>query len=226
MESLPPNVRVVAPDLRGCGDTDKPGAAWTMDDLATDVALFAHALGINRYAVVGHSLGGGVALQLAVAQPEAVERLVLINSAPAEGLKTPPEKYAQLELVIRTPALMQAAVGAMMPTAPQDSFYWRLLEESVTKSVGALIRNGHALDEMDLSAAVRNLQLPTLILYGGKDPLVSRAMMERTRDQMPQAELEVWPEIGHSAPVEAPARLAARLVSFLGLADEQPATCG
>jgi len=217
MAHLPENVRTLAPDLRGCGDSDKPAPPWSIADLAEDVYQFTQALGVSHCSLVGHSLGGGVALQLAVAHPQLVDRLVLINSAPAEGLVTPPERYPALEAAVKMPEVLKAALALMMPSAPLDEFYHTLLEESFQKSAGALIPNGHALDAMNLVEQVRALTAPTLILYGRRDGLVTLDMMERTRDQIPGAELEVWEEIGHSAPVEAPERLANRLTAFFAI---------
>lgn len=215
MANLPEGVRALAPDLRGCGDSDKPDPVWSMNDLAEDIYQFTQALGLTRFTLVGHSLGGGVAQYLAVNHPGAVERLLLINSAPAEGLKTPPDRYAQLEFAVKMPDILKMALGAMMPTAPKDDYYARLLEESVAKSAAALIPNGHALDDMDLTEAARGIKVPTLILYGKKDMLVTLDMMERTRDTIPGAVLEVWEEVGHSAPVEDPARFTKRLLDFI-----------
>jgi len=215
MAALPAGTRAVAPDLRGCGDTDKPAEGWSMQDLADDVYAFTQALGLTGFAVVGHSLGGGVALHLTVAHPEAVEKLVLVNSAPAEGLKTPAERYARLEVAVSMPQVLKTVLAAMMPTAPMDEFYERLLEESFAKSAGALIRNGKALDRMDLTREAAGIRAPTLIIYGRKDMLVTLDMMERTRDTIPGAILEVWDEVGHSAPVEDPIRFSKRLVEFL-----------
>ncbi|MFB5085052.1 alpha/beta fold hydrolase [Symbiobacterium thermophilum] len=217
MAHLPEHVRTLAPDLRGCGDSDKPAPPWSIADLAEDVYQFTQAMGVQRCFVVGHSLGGGVAMQLAVSHPDLVERLVLINSAPAEGLVTPPERYAQLEAAVKAPELLKAALALMMPTAPKDEFYQAVLEESVQKSADALIPNGRALDGMNLVEQVGGLRVPTLILYGRQDGLVTLDMMERTRNQIPGAQLEVWPEVGHSAPVEAPERLAKRLIEFFGI---------
>ncbi|HEY3367386.1 MAG TPA: alpha/beta hydrolase [Symbiobacteriaceae bacterium] len=218
MQVLPPGVHGLAPDLRGCGDSDKPTPDWTLAEVAADVYQFMQALGASRATVVGHSFGGGVALQLAVAHPEAVEKLVLINSAPAEGLITSPESYAQIETLKKSPELVKMALAALMPTAPKDEFCTRLLDESVAKSTGAWVANGHALDRMNLVNEARSIKAPTLIIYGQKDPLVHLDMMERTRDTIPGAVLEVWEGVGHSAPVEAPLQFALRLVDFLAMA--------
>ncbi|MDF2628213.1 MAG: hypothetical protein K0R39_2044 [Symbiobacteriaceae bacterium] len=195
MANLPAGVRAVAPDLRGCGDSGHPAEQWSMTDLAEDIYQFTLALGIERAVVVGHSLGGGVALYLTVNHPTLVERLMIVNSAPAEGLVTPAERYPQLEMAVKMPEVLKMALGAMMPTAPKDEYYARLLEESLAKSASALIPNGHALDQMNLT---------------------EQAMMERTQATIPGSVLEVWPEVGHSAPVEDPVRFTRRLVEFMG----------
>lgn len=207
---LPSGLRILAPDLRGCGDSTKPEGEWTMSDLAQDIALFLGAMGVERAAVVGHSLAGGVTLQLAAEYPALVERMVLINSAPIDGLRLGPEGYVEVP-----EAVLRYALGLMMPMAPKDAFYEAVLDESVAKSAAARIRHGRALYGMDLSSVAREILQRTLVLWGAQDPLINREMMERTAAALPNALLEVWPEVGHSAPVEAPERLAARIVDFL-----------
>lgn len=209
---LPGGVRILAPDLRGCGDSTKPEGEWTIGELAQDIALFMGALGVESALVVGHSLAGGVTLQLAAEYPALVERMVLINSAPIDGLRLGPESYVEVP-----EAVLRYALGLMMPTAPKDEFYAQLVEESVTKSGPARIRHGRALYGMDLSAVAARMTQPTLVLWGAQDPLVTRAMMERTAAALPNALLEVWEDVGHSAPVEAPERLAKRIIEFCDL---------
>lgn len=208
---LPGDWRILAPDLRGCGDSTKPEGEWTISELAADVALFLGAMGVESAVVVGHSLAGGITLQLAAEYPALVERMVLINSAPIDGLQLAPEAYVEVP-----EAVLRYALGLMMPTAPKDEFYDRLVEESVTKSGPARIRHGRALYGMDLSGVAASMTQPTLVLWGAQDGLVNRAMAERTAAALPNAVLEVWEDVGHSAPVEAPDRLAKRIVEFCG----------
>lgn len=215
MAGLPVGVRVLAPDLRGCGDSDKPEGLWSMADLAEDLHQFMQALGISRCAVVGHSLGGGLAQQFAVDHPEAVSHLVLINSAPPNGLQTPEAVLAKIEVWAGMPDVIKGALAPMMPAAPKDQFLADLLEDAAVKSNGAWVRNGRALNRMDVTAQVARLKVPTLVIYGQQDPLVTLAMAEQTRDLIPGAVLEVWPEVGHSPPVEAPERLAQRIAEFV-----------
>lgn len=215
MPLLPAGVKVYAPDLRGCGDSDKPEGEWSMHDLADDIYKFTRALSIERATVVGHSLGGGVAQQLTAEHPELVERLVLLNSAEPAGLQTPADRYAQIEALARQPEIVKMLLGMMAPTAPKDDFLARILEESVAKCTGAWVRNGHALDQMNLVGQVAAIGVPVLIIYGQQDALITPEMMERANQQIPGSVLEVWPEVGHSACVEDPERFARRLTAFM-----------
>ena len=85
LERLPKNIKVYAPDLRGYGDSSYFRRISSLADLANDIHLFIQALKINPSYVVGWSLGGGVALELAAAYPKDVLKLILINSTTHRG---------------------------------------------------------------------------------------------------------------------------------------------
>jgi 3-oxoadipate enol-lactonase len=215
MAQLPAGCRAVAPDLRGCGDTDKPEEQWTWQQLADDVYQFTQALGLSKVTLVGHSLGGTIGMQVAADHSDLVEKLVLVNPGPAEGLQMPELWWERSRPLVHMPDIMKMALGAMMPTAPKDDFYARLVEESVAKSVGAWLLHTKALEKTGaLPRQVRELAAPTLIVCGKQDALITVPMMETLRDQIPGAVLEVWDEVGHSAITEVPERFTQRLVSF------------
>ncbi|TNF09382.1 MAG: alpha/beta hydrolase [Bacillota bacterium] len=85
LERLPKDIKVLAPDLRGFGDSTYYRRITSMQDFAEDVYMFMQAKMIKKAFVVGWSLGGGVALELAANHPETVEKLVLINSTTHQG---------------------------------------------------------------------------------------------------------------------------------------------
>ncbi len=82
---LPANIRVLAVDLRGFGDSTYHTKFSSLKDLADDTALFLKALSINKAVIAGWSLGGGVAMELAASYPDLVEKLILINSTTHKG---------------------------------------------------------------------------------------------------------------------------------------------
>jgi len=85
LEQLPEDVHVLAPDLRGFGDSSYLKRVGSLRDLADDVKLFLDALRVKRAAICGWSLGGGVAMEFAAAWPEACTRLILIDSTTHRG---------------------------------------------------------------------------------------------------------------------------------------------
>lgn len=85
LERLPKNIKVIAPDLRGYGDSSYYRRIQSLKDFADDINLFMEAKAIKKCDVVGWSLGGGVALELAANYPNVVDHLILINSTTHKG---------------------------------------------------------------------------------------------------------------------------------------------
>jgi pimeloyl-ACP methyl ester carboxylesterase len=85
LERLPKDIRVIAPDLRGYGDSSYYRRIHSLKELADDMALFLEAKRIHKVDVVGWSLGGGVALEMAAHYPDVVKHMVLINSTTHRG---------------------------------------------------------------------------------------------------------------------------------------------
>ncbi|HOD35903.1 MAG TPA: alpha/beta hydrolase [Syntrophales bacterium] len=96
LKRLPENCRAYAPDLRGCGETGRPGVGHSVEQLASDLYAFSRGLGLPAFHLVGHSLGGAVAMQFALDHPEMVRSMLLVAPAPAEGMKGKVEGLAWL----------------------------------------------------------------------------------------------------------------------------------
>jgi len=85
LERLPENIRVIAPDLRGFGDSSYLKPVHSLKELADDLSMFMNALMIDKAIIVGWSLGGGVAMEFAAAYPQRTVKLILINSTTHKG---------------------------------------------------------------------------------------------------------------------------------------------
>jgi branched-chain amino acid transport system permease protein len=216
-ELLPPEIRCLAPDLRGCGSSDKPAAGYTIEELAADVSAFADSVGLRSFDLVGHGSGGALAVELALNHPDRVRSLVLVNSAPVEGVDTPLEALALLGRMRTEPDLLRKGMSALLPllSATDDPQFETLLRDAESMAPAAFTEVAVALGQWNRFAAARNLTLPTLIVWSDEDPMTTRDAMTRTLIAIPGANnMEVLHGVGHSPMLEAPLALAERMVDF------------
>jgi len=234
MPALGADHLVVAPDLLGHGESAKPLGDYSLGAYASGLRDLLGALDVGPVTVVGQSLGGGVAMQLAYQHPELVERLVLVNSGGLgrevswilRALTLPGAEYvmpvvfpgfvreagdalgrALVRIGIRAPSLEEVwqAYASLTETANRQSF---------VRTLRAVIDLGgqsvSASDRLYLTAG-----MPTLIVWGDRDPIIPVAHAYAAHDAMPGSRLEVFEGIGHFPHVECPDAFVAVLLDFL-----------
>jgi len=220
-----PWMHVVAPDLLGAGDSEKPaGAGLHIRAQARYVRELLATLGVEGFAVVGHSSGGGVAQLLAI--EGGVEAMVLIDSVafeawPDETVRelwsTPPERATAgfVETFVRT----ALARGMGRPSRLGDAALVEYLRPYAgVDGVAAFFRMAHALDGIGLDgseAALARLTVPTLILWGEDDPLVSVEVAERLNEAIATSALALLPGCSHFLPEDAPETIAPLMFDYL-----------
>lgn len=208
------NYKVLNVDLRGCGNSGQAEEANTIGQYSADVHAISQELGLGQAIVIGHSMGGSIAMDLAVNRPEFVKGMVLVNPAPAEGFVTPEERQPLLEQMIRDRNLMRMALSAVVPTAANGELFEALVDDAMIAGP-TIVPNYKSLGEADYRQQLAQAKIPTLIVYGKQDSLISLDMMERTRDVIAGSELIVYDEVGHSPNVEAPERLTKDIHKFV-----------
>jgi proline iminopeptidase len=200
-------VDLVVFDQRGHGASDRPPAAtYTHQQWATDARLLARELGWSRYALLGHSYGGFIALEHAVRWPQPVTHLILVASS-AGPLSLPP-------LTFRSEAELRAYFQKNWPRffAKADK-HWELFDALQFSLDPFNAAFGHELPRYDLRDRMRDLALPTLLIVGSQDPYL--AHMERLAGQLPQASLRVYDGVGHFPFIETPAAFREAVTTFL-----------
>jgi pimeloyl-ACP methyl ester carboxylesterase len=231
---------VIAPDLPGHG-ASAPGAGdYSIGALAAGLRDLLLALGHERATLVGHSLGGGIAMQFAYQFPEMTERLVLVSSG---GLGP------EVSLILRAAALPGAnafiaatagpgrTVGSVLarglgflglgPNADIAEVargYASLADPDRRAAFLATLRSVigtggqrvHAGDRLYLAEG-----MPVLIMWGERDPLIPVHHGENAHDAIAGSQLEVFDAVGHLPQIEAPSRFTAVLERFI--AETQPA---
>lgn len=224
--ALPEEVYAVAPDLRGCGQSDKPAIGYTIAEQADDVAALLDALRWDSCHLMAHSSSGAIAIEFALEQPHRLDTLTLVDTVPVEGVFTPLDGYLVLEQMRTDRALLREALRALMPAAPIDDahpeflrFFETLVDDASQMAPAAFTEIARALAQWNRFGDVRRLTLPTLLVWGERDAIVDRAATTRTLIAIPgAANLEILRGVGHSPMIENPAALAARWVDFI-LAD-------
>jgi pimeloyl-ACP methyl ester carboxylesterase len=240
LEPLALGNAVIAPDFPGHGASAPGGGDYSLGSLASGLRDLMLTLGHERATLVGHSLGGGVAMQLTYQFPEMVERLVLVSSGGLGPDVSPVLRAAALpgaDLFISATAGVGSRIGSVVgrglgvlglgPNADVAEVargYASLSDRERRKAFLATLRavvgtDGQrvaALDRLYLAEA-----LPVLILWGENDPIIPVAHAEAAHVALPNSELEVFEGVGHVPQIEAPGRFVAALQRFL--AETEPA---
>ena len=223
---LPAEIYAIAPDLRGCGLSDKPNNGYTIEAQAIDLAAFVDALGWQNFDLVGHASGAAIAVEFALNHPESLSTLALVDPVPVEGIFTPIEAIMFLEELRTDEGLLRQALASLMPTylptptaivdEEKRAFFDQLVADAQAMAPAAFTAIAESLNQWNRFGAVQALTLPTVLIWGDRDHLVSRDAMTRSLIAIPGANnLEVIRGVGHSPMIEAPLALAERLLEFV-----------
>jgi pimeloyl-ACP methyl ester carboxylesterase len=241
MPALAERFTVLAPDLLGQGQSDKPRGDYSLGAHANTLRDLMDALEHERASVIGQSLGGGVAMQFAYQFPERCERLVLVDSG---GLGREVTFYLRMLTVpgfeavfplFCSPRLRDAgnrvsswlgSVGVRSTPARQE--IWRSFASLAdAENRRAFFRSLHEVIDFSgqavsaLSRLWRAAQLPTLIVWGDRDPFIPVSHAVAAHEAIPGSRLEIFEGVGHYPHCEAPERFVEVLADFI--ASTEPA---
>ncbi len=213
---IPERYRVLVPDHRGFGDSDRPESGYGIRELADDAAALLDALSVDRATLVGHSLGSFVARRLAIAHPDRVARLVLIGTGFSPVNPATEQVRAMLPQGDEVPppfAREFQASTAFVPLPP--AFFERLVEESLKAPARVWRDVFNGLLAYNDVGELRQIEAPTLLLWGEHDALFPRADQERVTAAIRGSTLVIYAQTGHCPNWERPERLADDLTAFL-----------
>ena len=212
--------RVYSVDLPGYGESEPLGQPYTLPALARFVADFLDAVEIPQPAhLVGNSLGGAVAMQLAVQAPDRVTSLVLVNSAgfgrevtialrllairPLGRLLLRPSRHSARRVersLFQDPAFVTQARVEHTFALAQRPHAARVLLETV-RSLGTF-RGARPQWRQTLLHAVADLVIPILVVWGDRDLILPAAHLDAARARLPQAHTFLFPDTGHMPQIE------------------------
>jgi pimeloyl-ACP methyl ester carboxylesterase len=217
---LAPRFRVIAPDLIGYGDSEKPTTArLDVEAQAVYVRELLDRLGVNEYAVVGHDLGGGVAQLLALQGGTRV--LILVDSiTPRSELGTPLRPVetdgfdaASAEALVRDRFEHGISRRGRLSDEDLEEFIrpWRRDPSGLARAAHAAQADGIA----GLENRLRDLDIPTLVLWGEDDPFVPSKHAEELWELLPDASIALLPGCSHYVTADAPETALPLILQFL-----------
>ncbi len=234
---------VIAPDLLGHGESAKPTGDYSLGAFASGLRDLLAVLDVPGVTIVGHSFGGGVAMQLGYQHPELVDRLVLVASGGLgrevswllRVLTLPGAEYL-MPLWFPKPLVDRAtgvgrALGRRNIRSPRLGEFWRSYSSlagasnrrAFVRTMRGVIEPGgqcvNAHDRLYLAARV-----PTLIVWGDRDGVIPVSHGHRAHELIDTSELMILEGVGHFPHVEAPEVFADALLGFLDATEPGPLT--
>jgi len=234
MQALADRYRCWAVDLVGFGDSDKPRNGWyALPNYTATLRQFAEVVGVRQAHVVGHSMGGMIALDLAASYPWLVRRLAVINPVVTGRIQFPlPPRLDTLDAVSgpRYPLPLLALARHAWPAAARfaarhPASAWASARSLVGRwgdwakpTADSALGGIRAILNYDTTPLLPQIASPTLVMVGEHDPTISPGEGRLAADRIPNSRLEVLPA-GHHIADEMPREFLALLSEFLAAAD-------
>ncbi len=223
MDGLADVTRVIAPDLRGFGQSDAPKGVYTMEVYADDLRALLGPLQIEQAVVCGLSMGGYIALAFWRKYADRIRGLILVDTR--AGTDAPAARQARLDMVEQVKQHGSApAANAMLP---------RVLAQSTRQSRPDVVESAHAMmlrqppagiigaqlgmaERPDSTALLSTITVPTLVIFGAEDVITPAETEGRSlADAIPGARLVIIPNAGHLSNLEQPDAFNAAVREFL-----------
>jgi pimeloyl-ACP methyl ester carboxylesterase len=228
--------RVIAPDLFGHGESAKPAGDYSLGAHAASLRDLFDTLEIADATVVGHSLGGGIALQLAYLFPDRVNALVLVSSGglgrelnPLLRAATLPGSELVLPLIasrwvhgVGDTALNVWSKVGLPPISPSADEAWRTLQSLADADTrrAFLATSRSVIDVFGQTVNAQNrlsgfASRPSMLVWGERDRIVPASHVEAARRELPATRVEIFARSGHFPHLDEPDRFAGVLADFM-----------
>jgi pimeloyl-ACP methyl ester carboxylesterase len=224
IQGLAPDFRVVAPDQIGWGASDKPMTIYHGGVFAEFLARFMKEIGIPKAALIGQSMGAGVALQMAVKYPQMVERMVLVNGGGFTAPNDPPRTGAP-----DWHARQIANAGTLAESREYlEKMYYDhglISNALVEHNLILRLRSAYTAESVQMASArvlgglteeqVRGIKLPTLLVWGANDKLSPPANADKLNAAISGSRKVLVDKAGHYPFIEHPDQFNAAVREFL-----------
>jgi pimeloyl-ACP methyl ester carboxylesterase len=217
IDELAGKYTVYAPDLPGYGGSQPLDGRYYIPELSEFIDKFARSLGLEKFYLMGHSLGGGIALNYALKSPQKIIKLVLVSSL-CLG-----REIAFWVRLFTLPALIRS-IGALMVFVFK-SVTWLAKQLNPAEYIMTLSPASMAVgcsittfrhQTLVLEQRLSEVKMPTLLVWGGKDPIVPVKQAYRAAKAIPDCRVEVFKNRGHNVHRDELKKFSSIITRFLG----------
>jgi len=213
-------LRVIAPDIRGFGQSTYPGRGVSVSDLSGDMACLLQSIRIERAHIVGISMGGTVAVQLALDFPQLIDKLVLVNTFAQLRPERPTllAYFAFRFILVHTlglPAQARAVASRIFPRPDQAQYRQELIRQICQADPNGYRAAMRALARFNATRRLGEIKSPTLVISGELDNTVPLNIQLRLAQGIPNSRHLIIPHAGHAIIADQPEVFNQVLLDFL-----------
>jgi pimeloyl-ACP methyl ester carboxylesterase len=220
VDGLRDRFRVVTYDARGSGDSDRPATGYRFADHVRDAIAVMDATNLMTAPIVAASTGTHVAVLLAIAEPERVERLILVappmdvpgaevQASPAESLDEEPDWRTEYEAFVRW------FISAAFPEPDAATTIAEIVEIALEADLAMLVQQSDELDWDEAPRRLGDVRCPTLVIHGDADSTLNLGAVRAVAASIPAAELALLEGLGHRPDISRPDIVNPMIVEFV-----------
>lgn len=209
---------VIAPDLAGFGQSAHLTAPDRIEHHAEQVLALMDALGVERFRLLGHSMGGMITQHMAATAGDRIERMVLYGTGPFGHTRTrfeTAEATRQRLLTEGVAATARHIAATWFVAGKQAEGYETCVEIGSAASLQGAVAGTHAFERWDSQTVLGSLSMPVLIVWGEKDRSIGWDQCEMLWRGIPQSSLAVCPGCAHNVHLEKPELFRLLIADFL-----------
>lgn len=230
-DKLPDNYYLIAPDLAGHGKSSE-AESYDLERQAERLKALAEHLNLEPFHIVGNSMGGAISAIYAARFPEDIASLILIDSAGLDG-ENQSQFFAELEeghnpLIATDEASFEYRMDLILEKQPPLPWPLRpaLIRETVERAelnkviFADMLATREKMDQNEMSRIIsENVTMPALIMWGEKDRVLDVSAVAEFKKVIPQAEVKIYPDLGHVPMLEDPSASAETINQFVSRID-------
>ncbi len=215
---------IITPDNRGAGQTDMQNQAFTIQQMAADMAVLMEQLNIKSAFVGGSSMGGAITLQLCIDYPEKIKAAVVAASAariPQAALMEMQSTIALIDAGVEKHLILRNNIPWIYGSKfleDSDSInqeYSRINDESTPQSFAGFVNQVKALEDFNVIDAIQKIQCPIQLMVGDDDVLIPKKHSQFLLENISSARLSIIKDCGHMIYREKPKEFSTLILDFL-----------